>query len=178
MNNLSNSLNKIQSNEPNDVFFTPDNLAIQLINQIIIKESESILDPFRGKGAFYNNFPKCKFKGWAEITEGKDFFIHNKKYDWIISNPPFSKLSKVLLKTCALSKKGFAYIIPSHSLSYRRITICQEYGFYLNQIIYFKNPSNWGLGFQMVFAVFCRKKVENIICLGESTNYIQKILEF
>lgn len=174
---FSEDLFKIQSTNANDVFYTPKKLALQLISLIDIEENETILDPFRGEGAFYNNFPKCKSKGWAEITEGKDFFILNNKYDWLISNPPFSKLSNVLLKSCALSNKGFAYIIPSHSLSHRRILKCAEFGFHLNKIIYFKNPKNWGLGFQMVFALFTKEKVQNIICIGENSNYIQKNLE-
>jgi len=171
------NLNGIKSSPPNDVFFTPEPLAIELIAAVDIEPSDSILDPFKGEGAFFGNFPPCAFKDWAEITEGRDFFSESRRFDWLISNPPFSLMSKVLLKTCALSIKGFAYIIPAHSLSYRRIKECESFGFYLSKTIYFQNPSAWGMGFQMMFAIFTKAKPENIYCTGEASPLVQSMLE-
>ncbi len=170
------TFNNIKAAPANDVFYTPAPLAIELIGAVDIEPSDSILDPFKGKGVFFDNYPPCGFKDWAEITEGRDFFSESRRFDWLISNPPFSLMSKVLLKTCALSTKGFAYIIPAHSLSYRRIQTCEGFGFYLSKTIYFQNPKDWELGFQMVFAIFTKTKPANIYCTGSNSAGVQTSL--
>jgi hypothetical protein len=53
-----------------------------------------ILEPFKGGGAFYNNLPEGA--DWCETQEGRDFFAHKGKVDWIITNPPFSNLTDVM----------------------------------------------------------------------------------
>ncbi len=73
---------------PKDVVYTPDLVARQIIN--LLNPSGKVLDPCKGKGAFYNNFPDHCERYWCEIDEGKDFFQWNEKVDWIIGNPPYS----------------------------------------------------------------------------------------
>ena len=72
---------------PNDVVMTPEKTAIKIINHF--QPTGSILEPCRGDGTFYKNFPN-KDKDWCEISEGKDFLQYEKHVDWIITNPPFS----------------------------------------------------------------------------------------
>lgn len=160
---------------PNDVFYTPNDLAKFLISQVSIKKDETLCDPFKGKGAFFNNFPAANSKDWYEITEGKDFFSNNKTYDWIISNPPFSDTSKILEYTCLYSKIGFAYLLPSYQISYVRLKKIESYGFYLNKIVYFRNPKKWNIGFQMAFFIFTKERSLSIKYFEES-NLIQKRL--
>ena len=52
-------------------------------------ENERVLDPCRGDGAFYNNFPSNVKKDWCEINEGRDFFDYDEKCDTIMTNAPF-----------------------------------------------------------------------------------------
>ena len=40
---------------------------------IEIEESDILLDPFNGDGAFYNKFPDINTKFWCEIEKGVDF---------------------------------------------------------------------------------------------------------
>jgi hypothetical protein len=78
----------------NDKVFTPDYLAKAIIQHF--KPYGSILDPCRGKGAFYNNFPDHCVSAWCEIDEGIDFFEYtngtNFHYDFSIGNFPWSQI--------------------------------------------------------------------------------------
>lgn len=68
---------------------TPSELAKLLIQEIGIQEGETVLEPFKGEGAFYNNLPENCVKEWTEIEEGRDYKTHDTPIDWVISNPPF-----------------------------------------------------------------------------------------
>lgn len=75
----------------NDITFhyTPEELAKKLIGLVALDEGDTLLEPFKGKGAFYNNFPTGHDKQWCEIDEGRDFFTYDQQCDVIITNPPF-----------------------------------------------------------------------------------------
>ena len=112
---------------PNDVVNTPVNIAKQMID--LYQLEGTVLDPCRGKGAFYNNFPKNVKKEWCEIKEGIDFFEYNKQVDWIISNPPFSILDDFFEHSFKLSK-NVVFLIPLSKLfsSFYRIDNVLNYG--------------------------------------------------
>lgn len=155
---ISKSGNNIRLRSlPNDVIFTPEGLALDLINEIGFTSKDYLLDPFKGEGAFFNQFGTNK-KEWCEINEGRDFFkrCEIEKADWIISNPPFSLITPILQKSMKCCKIGFGYIMPSYALTYPRILMCEKEGFRLSKIVYFKNPKEWGFGFQCHFVIFQR----------------------
>lgn len=68
---------------------TPAALAKDLIATLPLLPTDKLYEPFKGEGAFYDNFPEANPKDWAEITKGRDFRTHETTYDWVISNPPF-----------------------------------------------------------------------------------------
>ena len=43
---------------PNDDFITPEKLAQELIKLVPLKKFDIILDPAKGTGSFFNNFPE------------------------------------------------------------------------------------------------------------------------
>ncbi len=150
-----------------DIYFTPPSLARSLIAETPIQAGQSVLDPAKGMGAFFDNFPaEVRAKDWCEITEGKDFFQLNGGFDWIVTNPPFSNFKKWLIKSCNLAKVGFAYIIPMHGLTENRIKACAELGYNITDIVFFKNPKEWGIGFQMVWVIWQKTEVSNIRLLN------------
>ena len=74
-----------------DIVMTPEYLAKEIIEHY--NPIGRILDPCRGTGAFYDNF-NTDDKDWCELAEEKDFLEYNEKVDWIITNPPWSKMQK------------------------------------------------------------------------------------
>lgn len=173
----------IQSRDiPNDVFLTPQELAKKLIEKTDIEPYYSLYDPFKGEGAFFDNYPPQNQKEWAEIEKGRDFFESNEKFDFIISNPPFSKLTDVLIHSTNICKIGFGYIMPSYSLSFSRIMKMKNYGFQIRKMVYFENPKEWKLGFQMVYVVFMKDYSGNqeieVILPNDYNDSIQTKLNF
>jgi hypothetical protein len=115
---------------PNDVVFTPDWLAKQIIDMFNIKGK--ILEPCKGEGAFLQYLPPNT--DWCEITEGKNFYDYNRFLehsfelaDNIVLLVPVAKMFKsmgtmsdifnyggfVEIHTLPSSKAGFPFGFPS-----------------------------------------------------------------
>ena len=81
-----------------DIVMTPEYLAKEIIKHF--NPVGKILDPSRGTGAFYDNYPTLHdslcTKDWCELGEGRDFLLYQKKVDWIITNPPWSMMQQFL----------------------------------------------------------------------------------
>lgn len=110
-----------------DKVYTPENIAKQIISEFDL--SGTVLDPFKGKGAFYDNFPETVKKDWCEIDDGKDFFTFNERVDWIVSNPPYSIFGDVLDHSFELCD-NIVYLIPINKLtsSFTRIKYLRDWG--------------------------------------------------
>ena len=126
---------------------TPEELAKKLIDIVPIQPNENILEPFKGEGAFYNNFPNSVNKSFCEIEEGIDYKQHNNNIDWVISNPPF-RLSNGNIRTNAffsilyyfsgVVNKGIAFLCNDYclsSLTPKRLKLLNENGLYIKQIV-------------------------------------------
>ena len=118
---------------------------------IEIEESDILLDPFYGRGAFHSKFPDINIKFWCEIEKGVDFFTYNQRVDWIVSNPSFSKLTKVLNHCADICNKGFGLVMLSMHLSPKRVTDLRDKGFKLTKMHLFK-VKDW-FGFPCLFVV-------------------------
>ena len=75
----------------NDRIYTPSFLAKLIIDHF--KPTGKILEPCRGKGAFSELMVGCD---WCEIDEGCDFLKQEGHWDWIVTNPPWSKFRDFL----------------------------------------------------------------------------------
>lgn len=110
-----------------DKVYTPAHVAKHIIESFSL--FGKVLDPFRGKGAFYDNFPENVEKDWCELDKGKDFFKYNERVDWIISNPPYSIFNEVLEHSFELCD-DIVYLIPINKLtsSFTRIKKLKDWG--------------------------------------------------
>jgi len=114
--------------KPNDLVMTPRNVAKTMIDFYDVKSDDKVLDPCRGEGAFYDQYPMCE-KEWCEINEGRDFFEWDEKVDWIITNPPYSIFPQFMEK-CFDVADNVALLIPLSKLvsSLSRIKSVMDYG--------------------------------------------------
>ena len=117
--------------KPNDMVMTPRHIAKQMIDFYTIPLRATMLDPCRGDGAFYHQYPSRAGvnRDWCEITEGRDFFDWPYKVDWIITNPPYSIFPQFLEK-CFEVADNVALLIPLAKLvsSLKRINMVMDYG--------------------------------------------------
>jgi hypothetical protein len=72
-----------------DIVMTNPTMSVYLINRIQWIDGEKVIEPCRGKGAFYDNLPITVQKDWCEINEGRDYLTYEGEVDVTLSNPPF-----------------------------------------------------------------------------------------
>lgn len=115
--------------KPNDLVMTPEHIAKEMIGFYDIEVGATVLDPCRGGGSFYDNYPEYCNKVSCEITEGRDFFNWEQKVDWIITNPPYSIFGEFLAHSLRWSN-NVCFLIPLAKLltSLRRINMVMNYG--------------------------------------------------
>lgn len=153
----------------NDTIYTPDSLALQIVQHF--NPSGLVLEPCAGRGAFIRAFKKydVPYK-WYEIEKGKDFLLCNNigKYNWIITNPPYSKIKEFLTKSCELEVKNIVFLsyLTSFTISHR-LNILRDNGYFIREILFIKNQGDLVKYFgwkQSGFALTCvrMKKAKNI----------------
>ncbi len=144
---------------PNDEKMTPIELAQKLIQFVPLMYEDKVLEPFRGTGNFYNNFPPSIEKDWCEINDNRDYFDYDKDYDWIITNPPYSKIQKVLEKMLKEARKGFAILIGVINLTPKRLKLIEDHKFGIT-LFHICNVSGW---FSNSVFLICERNKPSII---------------
>ena len=130
----------------NDRIFTPPALA-----QIIVKHYRPegrIMEPCYGEGAFVMAMPGCD---WCEIDKGRDFMAANGRYDWIVTNPPWSQFRPFLKHSMRLADNIVFLSLVNALFMRARIKDMMVAGFGIKEILLLDNPpSPWPqTGFQL-----------------------------
>jgi len=82
-----------------DEIHTPDWLARAIVKHFM--PSGRILEPCCGSGAFVRAIPGCDS---LDSSKGEDFLkVQGRRWDWIVTNPPYSEFRGFLQKAMALS---------------------------------------------------------------------------
>lgn len=135
-----------------DIVYTPLNLAQEIIEHFIGDETTgSILDPCRGGGAFYDNFPNHLTKEWCEVEQGRDFLTYLGKHDWIITNPPWSKMRDFIQHGCLVADRVVYLSTLTHFVTKARLRDLKQLGFGLREFYCVPTPKkDWpASGFQL-----------------------------
>lgn len=122
----------------NDLIYTPYPLARSIVEHF--NPSGLILEPCKGRGSFTKIFERNGLSyNWGEIREGRDFLKFNpkRKYDWIITNPPFSKIKDFLLKSCQLQIPNIVFLIYLTAITTSgKLNILKEYSYIIKEIAF------------------------------------------
>ena len=125
---------------------TPKECAKDLIAFVPLVEGDTVVEPFKGEGAFYDAFPNFVVKDWAELEQGKDYTTLT-NYDWVITNPPFRLESNgkrvnsfwyLLDYYTTRAKKGIAFLGNDScfsTLTPRRQAILKERGWKMTKVV-------------------------------------------
>jgi hypothetical protein len=116
-----------------DVFYTPLEVVKIHINLINHTEEDEWLDPFYGEGIYFNNFPTDN-KKWTEIALAKDFFDFEGSPSIICSNPPYSMIDKVLVKSVSLKPRIISYLLLHGAMTSKRMEYMKSNNYGLTSI--------------------------------------------
>ena len=110
------SRNSNPARHKSDFYQTPYNLTRRLLEAE--KFEGRILEPACGGGAITTILEEA---GYRDITaydlliDGKDFLDETRKFDAIVTNPPFSLAKEFILKACEIAPR-FAFLLPLNYL--------------------------------------------------------------
>ena len=129
-----------------DCVQTPIELAKQIVEHF--KPNGKILEPCKGNGNFLSVLPKDT--EWCEILDGKDFFDFDGRVDWIITNPPYSKMRKFIQKSMEVADNIVFLTTINHLWLKARLRDIEEKGFGIKEILLFNTPNTFPQsGFQI-----------------------------
>lgn len=128
---------------------TPSELCKELIKKVPLESADIVLEPFRGEGSFFNNFPDFVKPKWCEIEEGVDYKDFTEYVDWVITNPPFrledeitkkreNTFFKLLKYYTERVGKGIAFLANDAcfgTLTPKRLKELNESGWYIHNIV-------------------------------------------
>jgi len=159
---------KVKKVSAQDIKNTPEELAKNLIDLVEFSSTDILYEPFRGTGNFYNNFPKDNPKIWDEILDNRDFFKSKKNCDFVITNPPWSKITTILDKLVKICNKGFALLVHSMTLSPSRIKFLNENGFSIVKYHMVK-VKGW---FSHAVFIICKRNCKSIISYDDKVYHM------
>lgn len=89
----------------NDNYPTPKAVVDELLKHLVLRPGDTFSEPCRGElRVIYDavDLPETS-KSWAELSEGVDYLstLFTKKFDVIITNPPFTLTTEFLTKSMA-----------------------------------------------------------------------------
>lgn len=94
------------------------------------------LEPCAGTGNFIHSMLRHGVDSVdaCELKEGRPFHDYQGHVDWIITNPPWSKISEFLRKAMRVSREVVFLMTINHAWTTSRMRDVDEAGFHLNEI--------------------------------------------
>ena len=136
-----------------DLVMTPPELAAAVIGHFADRMAGRVLDPARGQGAFHDGLPAHLDRHWCEIGEGRDFFDWHQPVDWVMTNPPWSRLREFTLHAMRIAP-DIVWLAPLTNLTTKaRLRDLEANGFGIAELVKIDTPRGWPQsGFQLVAA--------------------------
>jgi len=133
------------ANNGNDKFMTPEHLAEKIVKHF--NPFGKILEPCCGNGNFLKFMSNAD---WFEIDKGTDFLLQSGKWDWIITNPPYSKYRDFLKKSMEVSDNIVFLQLINASFYKARLRDVFNNKFGIKEILFTDTPKEFPqFGFQM-----------------------------
>lgn len=127
---------------------TPKDLAKELLTHLSIQPTDRLYEPFKGEGAFFDNFPVVNPKDWSELEQGRDYSEYSEEYDWVITNPPFrleftggkrvNSFWFLLEYFTTKAKKGIAFLANDRcfcTLTPKRMKLLEDRGWGITKVV-------------------------------------------
>jgi len=115
--------------EVDDVFYTPAEIAVEMVDMAQLKPGDVVLEPCYGGGVIFNLIPDYCSKEWCEIDKGRDFLEYTGSPTHIITNPPFSLFTKFVEKMIELQPQTITLLFGCMNCSLNRVNLLTDAGY-------------------------------------------------
>ena len=96
--------------------YTNPQMVKDLLTITPIGVGDSVLDAGSGKNkVWFNNLVGEKYE--CEIEDGCDFFLWDRRTDWVIGNPPYHQSWKFTAQALKTADKGIAWLLNNQALN-------------------------------------------------------------
>ena len=132
---------KLTSYNGEDCIYTPDELSLAIVKTL--KPAGVVLEPCRGGGSFIRAFDSYGITHESdEIKDGEDFLKRTStKANWLITNPPFSKVMAFLKKAIDLGIENIAFLCTINVIWMNgKLNLLNENGYSLEMIYLVESP--------------------------------------
>lgn len=119
--------------EVNDKFYTPLGIAKSMVSMVDFREGDVVLEPCVGGGAIFDLLPESCERLWCEIDKGVDFYDFTDPVDVLITNPPFSKITRFLKHCVTLRPRVICLLFGILNVTLPRINILLDAGYTLTK---------------------------------------------
>ena len=156
----------------NDRVYTPSALAKAIVEHFDPPKSCMMLEPCAGpleNQAFVNVMSEYD-PDWYEIDEGLDFLasIIKSRYDWIITNPPWSKLRPFLQHSMEASNNVVFLCLVNAFFMKARQKDMKDAGFGMKEILFVPTPPKpWPQTGFSLGAVHIQRGYKGLVTLSE-----------
>lgn len=148
----------------NDDIQTPPDLAAKIVGYF--RPEGVLLEPCAGDGNFLRELPGAD---WCEIKQSRDFFLYEKRVDWVITNPPWSQIRAFMVKAFSLADEVVFLMTINHAWTKARLRIAKNNGFGLKTIVLVDTPPSFPQsGFQLG-AVHYQRHWQGAVTLADLT---------
>lgn len=140
-----------------DLAVTPEALARRVVDYFAPRGR--LLDPARGSGPFFRALQRhSNDVHWCEIAAGVDFFRYHEPADWIVTNPPWSKLRPYLNHAMEIADNVVFLVTMPHLTTRARLRDMDRAGFGLVEFVRVEQPPlPWpSSGFQLGAALIAK----------------------
>lgn len=135
----------IAASNGNDCIYTPYELCVNIVNHF--NPVGTILEPCKGLDGFTRAMPNAD---WCEITKGRDFLTVIGHWDWIITNPPYSKYRDFFNKSMEVADNIVFLQLINGTFYKARLRDMKKHKFGIAEICCCNTPSNFPpFGFQL-----------------------------
>lgn len=129
----------------NDKVMTPISLASKIV--LHFQPTGKILEPCAGSGNFLRIMPTADF---CEIDDGIDFMDVSGHWDWVVTNPPYSKYRDFMNKSFEVADNVVFLQLINATWYKARLRDMKNAGFGIKEILLLDTPKEFPqFGFQL-----------------------------
>ena len=161
----------IVKNNGNDKIMTPPYLAEKIVNHF--RPNGKILEPCCGTGAFLQYLPNADY---CEIDKGLDFLKTKGKWDWIITNPPYSKYRDFLIKSMEVADNIVFLQLINATFYKTRLRDIATNNFSIKEMYFVDTPKEFPqFGFQLG-CVYYKRDYKDTTKIVTSCKYLSTLI--